>query len=196
MRPSRCQLDWCAKAHVYRAIFTHCGSPIVRGDARVLSATVRQLGCEHDIDARLACDGDRLCFSGNDQRTSSKRMLDVIDRTGQSRLPAFNEVAAERLREAAACSRIRATIPIGSALIVAPPMRLRRRPQTCANCSIAAGSKHSKRFLGSVPGSPAALPSWRGPDGGPIWSGCAAQPNRAMFSAPFRELGRPGQAPA
>jgi phosphoribosyl 1,2-cyclic phosphodiesterase len=59
------QLDWCTKAHVYRAIFTHCGSPIVRGDARVLSAAVRQLGREHDIDARLACDGDQLCFSGN-----------------------------------------------------------------------------------------------------------------------------------
>ena len=28
-------------------------------------------------------------------------MLDVLERTGQSRLPAFNEVAAERLREAA-----------------------------------------------------------------------------------------------
>jgi phosphoribosyl 1,2-cyclic phosphodiesterase len=56
------QLAWCAKAHVHRAIFTHCGSPIVRGDARVLSATVRRLGREHDIDARLACDGDRLCF--------------------------------------------------------------------------------------------------------------------------------------
>ena len=62
------QLDWCTKAHVHRAIFTHCGSPIVRGDARVLSATVRQLGREHDIDARLAYDGDRLRFPGNAQR--------------------------------------------------------------------------------------------------------------------------------
>ena len=60
--PIRTQLEWCAKAHVHKAIFTHCGSVIVRGDARALSATVRQLGREHGIDARLARDGDRLCF--------------------------------------------------------------------------------------------------------------------------------------
>jgi phosphoribosyl 1,2-cyclic phosphodiesterase len=64
--PITTQLEWCAEAHVHKAIFTHCGSPIVRGDARALGATVRQLGREHDIDARLACDGDRLCFQTND----------------------------------------------------------------------------------------------------------------------------------
>lgn len=58
--PMTAQLDWCAKAHVGRVIFTHCGSPIVRGDPRVLSATVQKLGREHGIDARLACDGDRV----------------------------------------------------------------------------------------------------------------------------------------
>ncbi len=66
--PITTQLDWCAKAHVRRAIFTHCGSPIVRGDARALSATVRKLGRGRGIYARLACDGDRLPFSGIDQR--------------------------------------------------------------------------------------------------------------------------------
>lgn len=60
--PIAAQLDWCAKAHVPRAIFTHCGSPIVRGDARVLNATIRKLGREHGVDARLARDGDRLAF--------------------------------------------------------------------------------------------------------------------------------------
>ena len=29
--PIATQLGWCAKAHVHKAIFTHCGSPIVRG---------------------------------------------------------------------------------------------------------------------------------------------------------------------
>jgi hypothetical protein len=66
--PITTQLDWCAKAHVRRAIFTHCGSPIVRGDARALSATVRKLGRGRGIYARLACDRDRLPFSGIDQR--------------------------------------------------------------------------------------------------------------------------------
>jgi phosphoribosyl 1,2-cyclic phosphodiesterase len=54
------QLEWCAKAHVHRAIFTHCGSAIVRGNARTMGTIVRNLGREHGIDARLASDSDRL----------------------------------------------------------------------------------------------------------------------------------------
>ena len=64
--PITTQLDWCVKAKVRRAIFTHCGSPIVRGDPRAMSATVRRLGRERGIDARLARDGDRLSFPGID----------------------------------------------------------------------------------------------------------------------------------
>ena len=74
--PITAQLDWCAKAHVRRVIFTHCGSPIVRGDARAASAFVRKLGRERGIDARLASDGDRLCFPGYDRRKETKRMLE------------------------------------------------------------------------------------------------------------------------
>lgn len=58
--PITTQLAWCANAGVRSVIFTHCGSPIVRGDARVLGVTVCELGREKGIDARLACDGDRL----------------------------------------------------------------------------------------------------------------------------------------
>lgn len=65
--PITAQLDWCAMAHVRRAIFTHCGSPIVRGDPHASSATVRKLGRERGIDARLARDRDRLLLSGIDQ---------------------------------------------------------------------------------------------------------------------------------
>jgi phosphoribosyl 1,2-cyclic phosphodiesterase len=54
------QLDWCAKAHVRRVIFTHCGSPIVRTSARAADSLVGRLGREHGINARIACDGDRL----------------------------------------------------------------------------------------------------------------------------------------
>lgn len=54
------QLRWCEQAAVRRAIFTHCGSPIVRGDGRMLSAMLRRLGREHGVEARFACDGDKL----------------------------------------------------------------------------------------------------------------------------------------
>ncbi len=53
------QLDWCARAHLRRAIFTHCGSPIVRGDPRALGAIIRSLSRQYGIDARLASDGDQ-----------------------------------------------------------------------------------------------------------------------------------------
>jgi phosphoribosyl 1,2-cyclic phosphodiesterase len=61
--PIVAQLGWCKRAGVKQAIFTHCGSQIVRGDARRLGAMVRRLGRDHGIDARLARDGDRLSFS-------------------------------------------------------------------------------------------------------------------------------------
>ena len=57
------QLGWCKIAGIRRAIFTHCGSPIVRGKAGALSVAIRRLGHEKGIDARLACDGNRLSFS-------------------------------------------------------------------------------------------------------------------------------------
>jgi phosphoribosyl 1,2-cyclic phosphodiesterase len=56
------QLDWCAMTHVQRAIFTHCGSQIVRTGARAAESLVHRLGRQHGIDARVARDGDRLCL--------------------------------------------------------------------------------------------------------------------------------------
>lgn len=56
------QLDWCEQANLHQAVFTHCGSPIVRGGARKLQDVIGRLGREHDIAARIACDGDRLRF--------------------------------------------------------------------------------------------------------------------------------------
>ena len=66
--PMTGQLSWCKMAGVRRAIFTHCGSPIVRGNARGLSAAIRRLGRAQGIDARLACDGNRLSLSGGGPR--------------------------------------------------------------------------------------------------------------------------------
>jgi phosphoribosyl 1,2-cyclic phosphodiesterase len=56
----RVQLEWCASAGVRRAQFTHCGSEIVKGDARRIAAAVRALGCEHGIAAGIAHDGLEL----------------------------------------------------------------------------------------------------------------------------------------
>jgi phosphoribosyl 1,2-cyclic phosphodiesterase len=61
--PIRRQLGWCEKAAVRRAIFTHCGSPIVRGDPRQVERIVRVLGRERGVDARIAYDGLTLTIS-------------------------------------------------------------------------------------------------------------------------------------
>jgi phosphoribosyl 1,2-cyclic phosphodiesterase len=56
----RTQLDWCAKAGVRRAVFTHCGSEIVRANARAAAATVAALGRERGVEVRIASDGLEL----------------------------------------------------------------------------------------------------------------------------------------
>jgi phosphoribosyl 1,2-cyclic phosphodiesterase len=66
------QLGWCAEADVRRAVFTHCGSGIVRGDARTLNALVRRLGRERGIEACLANDGDRLSFPDGRRHTGRR----------------------------------------------------------------------------------------------------------------------------
>jgi phosphoribosyl 1,2-cyclic phosphodiesterase len=57
------QLAWCKNAGVRRAIFTHCGSEIVRGDVRKLDLLVQRLGREYGVEARIARDGECLSFS-------------------------------------------------------------------------------------------------------------------------------------
>lgn len=65
------QLDWCSEAGVGRAIFTHCGSGIVRADARTVDHDVRSLGRERGIEARVAFDGLTVTIQS---RGSSRRM--------------------------------------------------------------------------------------------------------------------------
>jgi phosphoribosyl 1,2-cyclic phosphodiesterase len=60
--PIAVQLGWCRANGVRRAIFTHCGSQIVRGSARQLAAALEELGRERGVEARFARDGDRLCL--------------------------------------------------------------------------------------------------------------------------------------
>jgi phosphoribosyl 1,2-cyclic phosphodiesterase len=59
----RTQLEWCAAAGIRRAVFTHCGSEIVKGDARTVTASVRALGAELGIEALIAHDGLELSLS-------------------------------------------------------------------------------------------------------------------------------------
>ncbi len=56
------QLEWCAGAKVRRAVFTHCDSEIVKGDARASAAKVRALGRERGIEAWISHDGLELAL--------------------------------------------------------------------------------------------------------------------------------------
>jgi ribonuclease BN (tRNA processing enzyme) len=51
------QLTWCQKEGVPRAIITHCGSEIVTGDERSLSAKLAAMARQRGIKAELAHDG-------------------------------------------------------------------------------------------------------------------------------------------
>jgi phosphoribosyl 1,2-cyclic phosphodiesterase len=51
------QLAWCHEAGVKRAIFTHCGSQIVRHEQAGLDLKLRAMGREKNLDAQFAYDG-------------------------------------------------------------------------------------------------------------------------------------------
>jgi phosphoribosyl 1,2-cyclic phosphodiesterase len=55
--PVVAQLGWCEVEAVARAIFTHCGSGIVKGDAKRIEARIEALGREHGVEASVARDG-------------------------------------------------------------------------------------------------------------------------------------------
>ena len=57
------QLAWCREQGVRRAIFTHCGSEVVRSDARAIGAAIATLGQEQGVEASVAYDSQRLAFS-------------------------------------------------------------------------------------------------------------------------------------
>ena len=53
----RTQLSWCAMAGVRTAVFTHCGSGIVRSDPRAMEVALAAMAREHGVRARFAYDG-------------------------------------------------------------------------------------------------------------------------------------------
>lgn len=56
----RTQLGWCAQAGVKEALFTHCGSQIVKGDETTMNKLVGELGRAVGVKATIACDGLEL----------------------------------------------------------------------------------------------------------------------------------------
>ena len=58
--PVRTQLTWCQKEGVPRAIITHCGSEIVGGDERKLSAKLLEMAAERGVNVRIAHDGMKV----------------------------------------------------------------------------------------------------------------------------------------
>lgn len=55
--PVRTQLTWCQREDVPRAIFTHCGSEIIKGDAHEMREKVNRLAAERGVEAQIAHDG-------------------------------------------------------------------------------------------------------------------------------------------
>lgn len=54
------QLDWCAENAVRRAVFTHCGSRVVRVEPREAAERIAALGEARGVEASIAEDGQVL----------------------------------------------------------------------------------------------------------------------------------------
>jgi phosphoribosyl 1,2-cyclic phosphodiesterase len=66
------QLEWCAVAGVQNAIFTHCGSGIVRSEPREVAVALAAIAREHGVRARLAYDGLRMTVLRTTSSSSSR----------------------------------------------------------------------------------------------------------------------------
>ena len=141
------QLGWCKRAK-RPPRYLHPLRFADRARRRAsLNAALRRLGREHGIDALVACDGDG-CASRGGSAQRTERTLDVLDHPRQSRLPAFNEVAAERLREAATLLAHQGDNPYRVAAYRRAADAVAALTPDCANCLKWAGSKRSKRYPG------------------------------------------------
>lgn len=59
----RDQLNWCHAEGVQRAIFTHCGSQVVKSHGDSVNARVAELGREHGVQVAIAHDGLEITVS-------------------------------------------------------------------------------------------------------------------------------------
>jgi phosphoribosyl 1,2-cyclic phosphodiesterase len=62
--PVAAQLGWCEVEGVRSAIFTHCGSGIVKSDGRQIAARIKKLGAAQGVKASIAHDGQTLSLAG------------------------------------------------------------------------------------------------------------------------------------
>jgi phosphoribosyl 1,2-cyclic phosphodiesterase len=56
------QIGWCKKEKVPRAIFTHCGTQIVKADGRTIQAKVKQMGKMKEVTSIVAFDGLKIAL--------------------------------------------------------------------------------------------------------------------------------------
>lgn len=56
----RDQLDWCRDEGISQAVITHCGSQIVKADARAVATQIQALGLERGVRVVIAHDGMEL----------------------------------------------------------------------------------------------------------------------------------------
>jgi phosphoribosyl 1,2-cyclic phosphodiesterase len=69
----RDQLGWCSRNGVQRAVFTHCGSAVVRADPRIVEPRVERMGRELGVEARLAHDGMSMTLARRGGRIGKAR---------------------------------------------------------------------------------------------------------------------------
>ncbi|HLV01482.1 MAG TPA: MBL fold metallo-hydrolase [Acidobacteriota bacterium] len=55
--PIRTQVGWCQKSGVPRALFTHCGTEIIKAERERIEQQIKILGQEKGVDASIAYDG-------------------------------------------------------------------------------------------------------------------------------------------
>lgn len=54
------QLEWCHEAQIPQAIFTHCGSQIVKSNVAVIENKIKEYGLKQGVTARIAYDGMKI----------------------------------------------------------------------------------------------------------------------------------------
>jgi ribonuclease BN (tRNA processing enzyme) len=68
----RTQLEWCAAAGVRHAVFTHCGSVIVRSAPREIAVALATMARDYGVRARFAYDGLRMTVIKPESSSSSR----------------------------------------------------------------------------------------------------------------------------
>jgi phosphoribosyl 1,2-cyclic phosphodiesterase len=69
----RQQLDWCAAERVGRALFTHCGTQLVRDATGEIAERVVAMGADRGVEAAVADDGARLVAERDITVTRARR---------------------------------------------------------------------------------------------------------------------------